>query len=269
MSKASASPQVKRLASLIAANDGREGSQVAAERYQEENIEASEISDSEADYLSARIEEASGDNGGWFSEKMLLSRLIAEGTGTRGENHFHFVVARCYKSLGIITRYYSGDYEDYPVVNIHDIYKTNLKPKAKWGKRLDSTVYDRMASLLVALYLEKALKLGDSCVMRMDVPREVIEPLVAHEDVIIPNLEGIFEMLRVADESIPYPLNMVQKKHRALDVHEIIRLASLMSAKESNLERMILLVKQRGLNISALESFLTPVPVPALTGGVL
>jgi hypothetical protein len=267
MSKTPASPQAKRLASLIAANDGREGSRVSAERFQEMNIEASEISDDECDYLSSKIEEATGDNGDGLSEKLFLSRLIAEGTGTRGENHFHFVVARCYKNLAIIAKHYSGDYEDYPVINVHDIYKMNLKPKSKWGSRLDSSVYDRMASLLVALYLEKALSLGDSCVMRIDVHREVIEPLVANEALIIPNLEGIFELLRLADESIPYPLNLVQKKHRALNVHEVIKLASMMNANEKNLERMIFIVKQRGLNIGALEAFLTP--EPALTGGVL
>lgn len=267
MSKAPASPQAKHLAYLIAANDGREGSRVSAERFQEINIEASEISEEECEYLSAKIEEAAGDNGDGLSEKLFLSRLIAEGTGTRGENHFHFVVARCYKSLAIIAKYYSGDYEDYPVINVHDIYKMNLRPKNKWGSRLDSSVYDRMASLLVALYLEKALSLGDSCVMRIDVHREVIEPLVAHEELIIPNLTGIFEILRLADESIPYPLNLVQKKHRALSVQEVIKLASMMSANENNFERMMFIVKQRGLNIGALESFLTP--EPALTGGVL
>lgn len=267
MSKAKASPSVKRLASLISAHDGREGSRVSAERFQEENILSSEFNDAECDYLSSKIEEASGDNGDGFSEKLLLSRLIAEGTGTRGETHFPFVAARCYKSLATITRYYSGDFEDYPVVNIHRIYRENLKPGGRWGNRLDPSLYDRMASLLVALYLEKALKLGSACVLRVDVFREVVEPLVDNESLIVPNLEGIFELLRVADESIPYPFNLVQKKNRALSVHEVIRLAKMMSLKETNLDRMIFLVRQRGLNIDGLEAMLTP--EPALTGGVL
>jgi len=260
------SPQAKRLAFLIAAHDGREGSDTAAERFHQKHIEEAELSGDEIGYLSDKLEAASDSPRNEYSEKMLLARFIADAVGTKSI-HFLFVIARCSESISVIANHNTGSYSDYPVVNVMDIYNRDLKPKGRWGRRLDSTVYDRMASILVARYLEKTLALDVSCMLRIDMYREVIEPLLNNETVVRLNLGSIFKVIEAVAEGSVHPYSFM-RRDVTIDVHDVIRLATMIEAHKTNLARILFLVRERGVvDVNALETHLAP--VPALTGGSL
>lgn len=266
-SKPPVSPQAKRLAALIAAHDEREGNRVTSERFHQGHIEELELSGAELDYLSDRLENAADVKPGEeYKEKMLLARFFADAAGTKNA-HFMFVIARCIESITVISNHNTGSYSDYPVINVMDIYKANITPKAKWGPRLDASVYDRMSSILVALYLERVVSLDGSCMLRVDMYREVIEPLVANEGIIRPNLRALFKLISTAEDKSRDHNGFLRKKV-VMDVHGIIRLARMLEAHKTNLDRVLFLVRERGaIDLDGMEECL--LTVPALTGGGL
>lgn len=262
--------QVKRLASLIAAKDLRGDGTASAERYHQASIEKNALTGAELDMLSDLIENAV-DTYEEHPESMLISRYIAEALSV-DNLHFLFVISRCYQSIADIANHFSGNYKDYPVITVADLFNHNLKPKKKWGvghQRLHEADYDRMASILVALYLNRSLELDGSCMLRIDLYSKVIEPLVIHEAVIRRSLPGLLTVIDEAKRAMMtsqfgFPARV------ELDVHELIRLAELLDGDERNVARALAFVHERkNLNISALEALIKNAPAPALIGGGL
>lgn len=261
------SSQVKRLASLIAEHDGREGSTAAAEKFHQDHIEEAELSVEEISHFADLIEKANGNPQSEYSEKLLLSRFIAEGSQMK-DVHFMMVISRCYEVITTISNHYVGGYEDYPVMNVQTIYKENLHPKAKWGKRLDSSVYDRMASILVALYFERSLNLGDACLLRVDVYREVISVLIANDTLLEKHMESIFLIVEgLVEVTATSPILRSIRKNVTITVDDIIRMAQLLDAHPTNLSRIMRFIQERKfIDLNALESYLMPAPALSVGG---
>lgn len=267
--------QVKRLAAAIAAHDGRgdgKTSRASAERFHQAHIEQKvKLSGPEMDMLSDLIENTP-DTYEEYPETMLLARHIADALSI-GNIHLIFTVARCHQSIADIANHFGGDYKDYPVITIHDLFRDNLRPKNKWGvgrARLNDADYDRMAAILVALYLHRSMGLDGSCMLQIDLYSKVIEPLVVHNDVVRRNLTGMFALLREAERAFLTSKFGVYAQRLELDVHAVIRLTLMLDADERNLERALSFVRERrNLSLDGLEAFLTEDSAPALIGGGL
>lgn len=262
--------QVHRLSAAIALYDRRGDAKVSAERFHQNHIDEMELSGIELDMMSDLIENVK-DTYEEHPESMLIARYIAEGLSVKNL-HFLFTIVRCHQSIADIANHFGGGYEDYPVITVQEVFNENLRPRKKWGtgrQRLTSAQYDRMASILVAMYLNRSMGLDGSCMHRIDMYREVIEPLLQNEDVVRRQTPAVLAVVYAANEVLSSGSLLRSSTRVNMDVHAFIKLALLMDEDDRNLGRALEFVRERrNLDIRSVELFLRS-SAPVLIGGTL
>ena len=252
--------QKQTLASFIAANDGRGHGAVSSERYHFKHIEECGITADEVVLVTGALMSTAEHDSREVPERMFLCRLVSEAMAVK-KLHLLFSVIRCYRTLTHIANHHTSGYDDFPVVTVQDLYRDYLNPSAKWGERLDESVYDQMASLLVALYLNKALGIHTTCMLRINLYHEVIEPLVVNMGVISRNIGKLLILTDALAEKMK--INFFNSaKHVNLSSHDIIAICSMLEAHEGNLARALEFVNERGfINSKALLDHFNVTPV--------
>lgn len=254
--------QKQSLASFIAAHDGRGHGNVSAERYHIDHIDKCGITGEEVAMVMEHLMSTPEHDGREVSERMLLCRLVSESMATK-TLHLLFTLLRCHRTLAHIANHHTSGYDDYPVVTIQDLYRDHLNPSARWGERLSEETYDQMASLLVALYLNKALCIYSTCMLRINLYSHVIEPLVNNMGVISRNVSKLLTVTDALAQKMQVNFWNASKMVN-LTSEDIIFICGVLEAHEGNLERILDFVEERGfINAQAIrENFLlTPVLV--------
>lgn len=215
------------------------------------------LTNAEYDYFVTAVETTEDNN--------LLVDLLASGIWDRDRAMMH-VMTRSYPYILKIIKGDSETVSGKPTGRVRELYSKFIYSAWTYASRANTITdaeYDEMSTYLNASYAAKALYLNTKVRSSLASMREVTEPLMENESVILPALDTIVSIWETLRKS------RVNGTDRYINTAQVIEIAEIMGKSPEVGPRFIAFAAERGyFNTEVAMEYATS-PSRALVEGVL